>query len=517
MPHVYAVLFDVGVVPACSPKDSFHEALRLWIGNRWPAAEPWFDLKQAGSVRSKDGSIFRWEPYEEGDRYLLDFSWRHPHVDDPTIHWSTQAALFHDAGRTRLALEVQNTGPEISQSSGLRTTRPRLLLEMLDAFRLRMNDVACARVAGLLSADTISDFVRYTLFDTKRRWPVIMLSPRSDGSYVVDPEDFAREWVGLGEPVVLDSPATTFRLTDELGSKELSCFHGGLRVYLPGLGATPDPYRHPLLVARRAAVPGERLRLSQHLAHLTTFRYQEDPALGRLADERAVKMALERAEVMRQLQDAQLLAVSGAGWEPIALELDKTNHSLQARVAYLEEQLDTANSKVKALQYALAQQSSGQVPAAAEPLFLPSTVREVVELAQATFGDYLLILPQALDAAEDSPFSDPAALYQALRGLAELSKRMSAGPLGRSIRDVCTELGLDYASGIASTTSKKLQQQYRFRFDGVEYTCEEHIRLGGGTYDPQYCARIYFTSSQSCKSKLVIGHIGRHLDVMSTT
>lgn len=517
MPLVYSVLFDVGIATPAAPSTSFHVALRRWIGARWPAAEPWFDLRQTGSVRATDGSIFRWEPYEEGDRYLLDFSWRHPHIGDSTIHWSTQASLYHDAGRTRLNLVVQNTGPEITQWSGLRTTRPRLLLEMLDAFKIRMDDVACARAPRLLSADTIPDFVRYTLFDTRRRWPVVLLSPRGDGSYVIAPDEFAREWVGLGEPVVLDSPATTFRLTDELGSKELSCFHGGLRVYLPGLGANPDPYRHPLLVARRATIPAERLRLSQHLAHLTTFRYQQDQALGRLADERAVRRTEERAEVMRELQEARKLLVSGAEWESIALELDKTNHALQARVDYLEEQLDTANSKVKALKFALAQQSSGQAPAEPEPVFLPDTVREVVELAQATFGDYLLILPQALDAAEDSPFGDLALLYQALRGIAGLAKRISAGPLGRSIRDACAELGLDYASGIASTTSKKLQQQYRFRFEGVEYICEEHVRLGGGTYDPRYCARIYFTTSQLYNSKLVIGHVGRHLDVMSTT
>jgi hypothetical protein len=315
--------------------------------------------------------------------------------------------------------------------------------------------------------------VRYTLFDSTRTHPVVVLSPKSDATYVISPAEFATEWVGLGECVVLDSPAATFRLTDELDSKELSCFHGGLRAYLPGLGEDPNPFRHPLLVEHRS--------------------------------------------VLTALTEAKRLATVAQDWEQIAVDLDRTNKSLEARVDDLEEQLEAGNAKIAALHYALSQRAPEVVSPVLEPEFLPSNMREAVEVAQAALGDRLYILPSALAAADDSPFQDPAAIYQALHHLAALSARMAAGPLGKSVKAALQELGIDYSPGIAPTTPKRLRQQFKFTADGILYICEEHLRIGSSSYDPKECARIYFTTSQLSGTRIVVGYVGRHLDVISTS
>jgi hypothetical protein len=46
--------------------------------------------------------------------------------------------------------------------------------------------------------------------------------------------------------------------------------------------------------------------------------------------------------------------------------------------------------------------------------------------------------------------------------------------------------------------------------------CHEHIVVGS-SYDPRYCLRIYFSSRSPEDARFIIGHVGRHLDVKTTT
>jgi hypothetical protein len=39
----------------------------------------------------------------------------------------------------------------------------------------------------------------------------------------------------------------------------------------------------------------------------------------------------------------------------------------------------------------------------------------------------------------------------------------------------------------------------------------------GSSYDPRRCLRIYFTSRALLEARFVIGHVGRHFDVLTTS
>jgi hypothetical protein len=45
---------------------------------------------------------------------------------------------------------------------------------------------------------------------------------------------------------------------------------------------------------------------------------------------------------------------------------------------------------------------------------------------------------------------------------------------------------------------------------------EEHIVLGN-TYNPRRCLRIYFSSRVPGEARFVIGHVGRHFEVLTST
>lgn len=520
MPEVYASTLDLIPIAGVDPFVAFHQALREWVGDRWPANVPWFRLDEPDSLRADNGSIFRWEPYNYEGRALFEFNWRHAHVDDPSITWSTRCALYQAQNGLRLSLIVANTGPGVGLPGQLLTTRPRLLLSLLGSFGARSDGYPVSTTPRIVTERSFTDFARYYLHDRRRAYPIILLTPRADGQFEVVPETIGREFLTLAEVYYAETPQSTFVLTDEVG-KRLSVFCGALRVYMPGFTAEDDPFRHPLVLPKRLADPAERLRLAGFLASLTVRRFHEDPVLPELRDERAVRAEERRRSLLQDLQSAHTTAARDAEeWARIAEDLDKENRALKARIDNLEEQLDAAQGTIKALQESFRQFQAAQGVEASpppEPQFSPESVLEAVEMADLTFGDNLLILPTALEAAANSPYERPGEVFRALGILADIAKRMAAGPLGRNLSDVIRENGLDYGAGLSPNTPKKMRQQYQFTDSDTVHRCEQHLNLGSSAYDPKECLRIYFNSEERPDGKIVVGHVGRHLDVLTTT
>ena len=100
--------------------------------------------------------------------------------------------------------------------------------------------------------------------------------------------------------------------------------------------------------------------------------------------------------------------------------------------------------------------------------------------------------------------------------MATVARRRQEGTLGTSLKEGFRDLGIEYRGGISPTTSEKHRQQYEVRAQGQTFDCHEHIVLGN-SYDPKYCLRVYFTSRAPMEPRFVIGHVGRHFDVKSTT
>jgi hypothetical protein len=361
-------------------------------------------------------------------------------------------------------------------------------------------------------------FVRYELFDSNRRYPLIVVSPHPNGAYEVPPEQIARDFFTLAEVVVASSPKSTFALTRELGRRELSCFHGALRVYMPGLKRDADPYRHPLLTPRPLALSENRLRLAQFLAARQAASFRPDPRFHALRDERALKAEERRSQLLVALDALRATSADAGTWRDLAESYAKDNNDLEERNTALLERLEEAEQKISGLRFALSDRRRAQgEDLDTEPEFLPSSVLEAVEFAQALFPAEIRILPAAFESAAASPYTRPEEVWQGLRAAQTIASRLAAGPLGKNLKDVFIELGIDYRSGIAPTTPKKLREQYRFKDGDDDVVCEEHLCIGGSSHDPAACLRIYLTTTRHKDASIIIGHVGRHLDVLSTT
>jgi hypothetical protein len=238
----------------------------------------------------------------------------------------------------------------------------------------------------------------------------------------------------------------------------------------------------------------------------------------------AVLTALgEILAAVRQLDQHTLAVQDELGRLRTGLTVRAANTAaLERRIARFEGRMETLiasalarlGGDVGSSADAAAGASLGEAPQADEDRL---TLVDILRHATAAHSETLLILESAEGSAAESPYEDLDRVSAVLDAMADVARRRADGVLGMTLRDAFRDLGVDYRGGIAESTSAQHRQQYLFAGPrGVTYDCVEHLALGD-SYDPRYCLRIYFTSRAPAETRFVIGHVGRHFDVKTTT
>jgi hypothetical protein len=503
--------------------------------------------------------------------------------------------VLENPGHTNITVRVSADGgiSAVRGTVGAGQARPPFLTEMHRTLRLSFDgsDVD----PRWLGDPDIDDFVRDVLLSETRVYPVAVISPTEEGEYVIAPAEVADELAGLAHVYAVDRHPATFRLTDALGDRRLSCYWGALRVYLPDFSCADRPEDHPLLMADRLVDPVIRADLVGKLAlftrqfiHTTNGRGHGTPSVASdISDiqrahphvvlsglpetvarndsaEPAVAAVTPTIAAPTLVSEPPSMAVSIGGLPPDVLQalgsMPLALDALTAQVAALADtigQLAIANStlrdeverlrttnavraasttslerRLRSFEGLLQQQLSAND---SRPSTTPEAVAEqermeaeeeakertslldVLRQGAVAHSDALLVLDSAERSAIDSPYEDTDRVAVILDAMAGVARRRQEGALGVSLKDAFRELGIDYRGGISPATSNKQLQQYAVRGPGgVAYDCREHIVLGT-SYDPRFCLRIYFTSRAPLESRFVIGHVGRHLDVATTS
>jgi hypothetical protein len=244
-------------------------------------------------------------------------------------------------------------------------------------------------------------------------------------------------------------------------------------------------------------VPPELLALLRPLAELPA-------ALARLADSNTALV-----DEISRLRTTN--AVRAAGAAALERQVGELERMMRDSLSALRASGDSASLPLPGEVQQQAEPSEGLAAEEGPPL------ADVVRHAATTHADALLILDDALRSAEDSPYSDVNRVAVILDAMASLARRRQAGTLGMSLRDAFREMGVDYRGFITPNTSSRHRRQYvALMPDGGKLDCEEHLVLGT-SYDPRYCLRVYFTTRAPSEPRFVIRHVGRHLDVATTT
>lgn len=553
-----------------SPIPAALVALSTAIGREWQDAPPLLRDRSL-TRRPTRFSGLTWDVIDDGGVWAGELLWRHPHPVVAGAPCTTHVVLLEQNGHTTLTVRVTaDSGvASVRGMAGAGQARPAFLTEMHRALRLIFHGGEAE--PRPLSEPDIDRFVAEVLLSEQREHPVAVLAPLEEGGFVVPPAELAENLLGLAHLYVMERHATTFRLSDALGDRRLSCYWGALRVYLPEFSCADRPEDHPLLVRDRLIDPVMRADLLGRLGRRAgggvtmppgvearrrppidvapvvvtpvvvtpapPLDDREPPPGGTPVETpRAIGTAAEPdvtttgilTLIGRQLADltrltTQMVETTSA----LASEIERfrtanavrtvTTVALERRIQELEQTLRehlVANAPTLELPTARSlpdEASRDDETEASVPL------AEVLRQAATSHADALLVLESAERAAERSPYEDPERLAVILDAMAQVARRRQSGALGTSLREAFRELGIDYRGGISPSTSKRLRQQYQLPGpDGHVFECQEHIVLGN-SYDPRRCLRIYFTSRAPVEPRFVIGHVGRHFDVKSTT
>jgi hypothetical protein len=486
---------------------------------------------------------FRWEVDGGPGAWMGELVWRHAHPVRAGRSCTTHVIVREQGSRVTVAVRV---APDEHERSGRAAAdiphlRPAFLRTLARTTRLTC-DGSLTGAAFVEEHEVDPTLVDFLLSET-RQLPVVVLAPLESGGYLIEPEALADELLGIAHLRVLATHPCTFRLTDALGDRRLSAYWGAMRAYLPRFSCADDARRHPLLRRDEVTDPVLRAFLIGRLAAegAAATRWPSGITRREIPDAKAVAapppaeaqppsapavvldgptaaVPVDLTEVLGQL--SSLVAVH----QRIADELEQMRATLAVRSAGTAA-LDRRLASLERLLAAhLAPPPSAEVteptvaaPDEREPAESPAALQDVVRQSGEQDADALVFLEEAERSALDSPYEDPERVRAILDAMALVARRRQEGKLGRSLKDSFRELGVEYRGGIAEGTSQGLREQYRFRGPrGEEIRCEEHIVLGN-SYDPRHCLRIYFTSRAANETRFVIGHVGRHFDVKSTT
>lgn len=539
----------------------------------WPDAPP---LTMERPLSQPPGRFHgvRWEPAGADGAWNATLLWRHRHPVVAGAPCTTHVLLSEQERQVLLDVRVSADAglASVRGMVGAGQARPAFLGEAHRSVRLRFG--GADGDPRQLRAEEVDNFVPEVLLSEAREYPVAVLAPLEDGEYVLPPETLADELLGLAHLYVIDRHQATFRLTDALGDRRLSCYWGALRVYLPEFSCADRPEDHPLLVRERLLDPVIRAdlvgKLARRLAAVvprpvapaSSGSYAEatqranpsprsaEPTLAvretdfpvtptageKLVGDLSRELAHVIASIPTSLTDvhsrlgaiasdvAALLATQSALRAEVE-RLRTTNAVRALSVTSLERRMKSLEDLIRQHVAPVGLQPVPVLPSAAEATpnvgdeeeSESASLVEVLRQAAVAHSDVLLILDEAERAAKDSPYEDTERLAVILDAMATVARRRQEGALGTSLKESFRELGIDYRGGITPNTSARQLQQYVVRgAAGEVYDCREHIALGN-SYDPRFCLRIYFTSRAPLEPRFVVGHVGRHFEVSTTT
>lgn len=508
------ILRIVATIPAHDEQDLLNvargEVLR-WARNRAAGELP----KEAWEGKSFEalaaGRTTMAALVTSGDSVLWSLRGDDPDKAVPGRIWSTEVSLGRkspaDDIQLGVRLVVNSAEPELTIEPAV----PGLVLQIFDRCGLRDGDVPIRGNGHFASnPEHVVELIEW-LHSGSRRLPVIVATEdeRSDGSQNagLDVAALAGKLCGLAH-VVWVPAALTFGLSDALG-KSLSVFHGGVRVYEPGLSLLDDPRDHRLIlgqvVDRDPASVASELRRGIARESLRRTRLGHDVlsfAAVRSASTRATKeartnegagdreklsVALAQIDALTQ-QAEELQSQVDQAWQ---LSEDESN-----RAETSERQLHASWARIETLENALSR-SGTAVDATPDP----EAWDEFAEWCDAAFSGKLALAPSARRGLRKALFQDVAIAANCVRWLAEDARNRFVDGGGALANIPVFD---------AITNAPCGGDEYTFDYQGRRLSANWHLKNGGNTRQPERCLRIYYAFDAQFR-QIVVSDMPAHI------
>ena len=511
MRHVYAVEYPLRETP---PVDAVARLWHSWIADRRSGVRLPRGLDSSPAVElpstaiGKDQTLEQIRTAQDG---VVQFGVRWEHPDNRThgIRWRTELcyATPQGDGRAKFSCKLAygRATNRIAPTRRL-TTRPRIVLRMLEKFPGIDGEALTARPAVLRFSDT-PHFAAF-LINQDRRRPVVLVSCRFfDDRPAINPASIGDLLAGLAHTYVADGRWPTLALRDYLPN-HLVCRDGAVRIYWPGFSATGNGYGHPFWT------PNDMRYLDS----------QGGGGLPQMLLEQVVEAAVytagaheadwHRFESARR--HAQMAESRAAGdFERLAESYAAENDSLRQQSESFEEQLRSAGDELRQSKNEAKYWRTMYDTAKAgesEPTQSDNEVGSVGEALDRAISQSSGRLVEALNAASDrdTPFAAPDEVYKALCFLATTyhDSKTGATPCPDLDHTLRERTGWTYEANQSSTTMGKHKSEYECTWEGRRYSLKAHIGTGT-SMDARYTIRVAFAWDEK-RDAVVIGYVGQH-------
>lgn len=446
--------------------------------------------------------------------------------------WRTEATVAREGGHAWIATRQWFAGI----AGDVRACKPpRFIKELWSAEALSDVEIferTCRIAEFELDADDVADLIN----DPDRQLPVVVLA---DGC-PLDCERVAADFIGLAH-VVKVARTARLRLNDVLGLG-FRLEHGSLQTFYPlfsgGSLVAPASRFETIIGWRFATFEGpaafsqwlrgeianavvtravndehhksfEEIRTKVIHAQRAVSAPHEKTYDSELLDLAEVEIADLRKEIAEATERAQMYLSQKSAAEEYARQEVQRNHKLQLDKIALQHALNDKTGAEPTVWNA----DSVERLISEQPV--PETIFDAVEQAERLFllyGSPVTISEEAKEGAMEAlHFKRPADVQAALIRLGFLWKDIRSS--GKRLDQAATE-GIRFPCTMfeSDTTMRNFGHQRKVCANGSTVILQKHIKLGGGGKDD--AARVYFGDNKD--GEVLIGHVGRHLDVAKT-
>ena len=449
----------------------------------------------------------------------------------PGRAWGVEVAIYRGE-EPRFALRLTCTAPisgDAADSGDFIPAVPAFVHRIAATIGLSSAGHALeAEAVPVASAEDVSDLVAL-IEAQERRVPVVVASTLEhlgEPSPPFDADALAQAMAGLCHVFVVSFAAARL-LTERMG-KEWSVFHGGCRLYLPGLDrARQSPRQHRLILGKDLQTAEARTESLARLRRLIARSSIEQPnarqdfppfrelraRLAQIAADQGLQAATGPAD-RRTLLEAKIRSLEQqveSALEVATQEEEKVLR-IRAEMEQLREDLDEVKRHNFLLRERIAALERRNGPGFAErqQALRPDSYQELGEWAERCFPDRLVLSAKARRAVAGSAFRDIGLVCDALELLATAYVDMRREGKGRDAYEAgLRRLYLDDDQIAASPDHHRNDPQYICRYEGDEFFTGRHLKKGT-SYDPRECLRIYYAWDEDGR-RVMIGHLTTHL------
>jgi hypothetical protein len=496
--------------------------IALWLQRKTRVDISVVDLKRKASVRLHTG--FHLETHVTNGDYPNAVCVRLAHADGDVSgrQWQTEIGLRQESYNSDVEFTVLLSTSEISSrvTTTISPTRPFFVYDIL---------TTCKSVAGTPGLECIEfdessiDIAKYLIFDTQRKYPVTLISPLADGSYLVDPQALQRLVIGLSHILIIRPQADTFAISRVLGDR-YSAWRGAVNIIYSKRG---DSWDNSLVLPQRLSdIAAKETEVFSIITHKVNLPNSRRHISHYLIDE--VNLRSELAKRRNELALSHDVVKHNEFLETFISSQENAINRLQADMEQYIEMYDTAENENRRLAYDLeaiknqleqasTRKHESEVNEETRIALLASlegdkpTPIQCMLMIQTLFPAAIEFFDSAWRSAKESEdFRYGGKLLRLLISLASAYREQKVA--GKGDNEAAQIFGEAYAAreseGVESNPkARKLRTFYR---DGKEFEMMRHLKIGVKDSVSE-TIRVHF-DWDSISGVILVGHVGPHLD-----